>query len=194
MVPYLKGIHQTLDGWRPNRDTDGWKLSSKEIVRKRKQKRCREEEQGEPPTQVEAATWLEDDLEALEQLLDAKHPPKRRVRSSKCIEVFYGFRDASATGYAANFQRVINKGTEFKLEGKIYYRYGHWCDEVSDASSNYRELLNLVESLEQQVADGRLRGAEVFLFTDNSTAEAVFYKGNSLSRPLFELMLWLRKL
>jgi hypothetical protein len=23
MVPYLKGIHQTLDGWRPNRDTDG---------------------------------------------------------------------------------------------------------------------------------------------------------------------------
>ena len=34
----------------------------------------------------------------------------------------------------------------------------------------------------------------MFLFTDNSTAEAVFYKGNSTSRPLFELMLRLRKL
>jgi hypothetical protein len=48
--------------------------------------------------------------------------------------------------------------------------------------------------LEAQVADGRLRGAEVFLFIDNSTVEAVFYEGISTSRPLFELMLRLRKL
>jgi hypothetical protein len=48
--------------------------------------------------------------------------------------------------------------------------------------------------LEAQVADGRLRGAEVFLFTDNSTAESVFYKGNSSSKHLFELVLRLRKL
>ena len=26
MVPYLKGIHQTLEMWRPNRDGDGWKI------------------------------------------------------------------------------------------------------------------------------------------------------------------------
>jgi len=25
MVPYLKGIHLTLDGWRPGRDVEGWK-------------------------------------------------------------------------------------------------------------------------------------------------------------------------
>jgi hypothetical protein len=192
MVPYLKGIHQTLDSWRPHRDKDGWKQTMKEIRRKRK--REREEEQGEPPTHVKAATRLPDDLEALKELLSAERPPKRRIRSSKCIEVFYGFGDASATGHAANFQRVINKGSKFVLKDKIYYRYGRWCDEVSEASSNYRELLNLVESLEAQVADGRLRGAEVFLFTDNSTAEAVFYKGNSTSRPLFELMLRLQKL
>jgi hypothetical protein len=74
---------------------------------------------------VEAATRLNDDLGALESLLSAEHPPKRRVRSTKCIEVFYGFGDASATGYAANFQRVINKGTVFELEGRIYYQYGH---------------------------------------------------------------------
>jgi hypothetical protein len=125
---------------------------------------------------VEAATRINDNLEALKSLLNAKQPPKRRVQSTKCIEVFYGFGDASATGYAANFQRVINKGTEFELEGKIYYRYGHWCNEVSEALSNYQELLNLVELLEEaQVANGRLRGAEVFLFTYNSMAEAVFF-------------------
>jgi hypothetical protein len=39
-----------------------------------------------------------------------------------------------------------------------------------------------------------LKGCEVFLFTDNSTAEAVFLKGNSTSRGLFDAMLELRKL
>jgi hypothetical protein len=125
----------------------------------------------------------------------AERPPKRQIRSTKCLEVFYGFGDASATGHATNFQRVINKkGTSFELDNKIYFRYGHWCDAVSEASSKYRDLLNLVESLAAEVADGRLKGAEVFLFTDNSTAEAVFYKGNSTSRHLFELVLRLQKL
>ena len=31
MVPYLKGIHQTLDSWRPNRGADGWKLKQRDI-------------------------------------------------------------------------------------------------------------------------------------------------------------------
>ena len=26
MVPYLKGIHATIDSWRPGRDCDGWKI------------------------------------------------------------------------------------------------------------------------------------------------------------------------
>jgi hypothetical protein len=51
-----------------------------------------------------------------------------------------------------------------------------------------------VDGLEQQVKAGRIVGAEVSLFTDNSKAEAVYYKGNSLSRKLFKLMLRLRKL
>jgi hypothetical protein len=165
----------------------------KEIA-KQKHKRVRQRETGEPPTRVQAAPQLKEDLEALEELLKAERPPKLRVRSTKCLEVFYGFGDASAMGHATNFQRVINKGTRFELDDKIYYPHGHWCNEVSEASSNYRDLLNLVKSLEAQVADGCLKGAEVFLFTDNSTAEAVFYKGNSTSRLLFELMLRSRKL
>jgi hypothetical protein len=193
MVPYLKGSHQTLDIWRPNRDEDGWKCSTKDIARKRR-KWALGQERAEPPSRVRAAPRLKEDLEALEMLLSAERLPKRRVRSTMCLEVLYRSGDASGTGHAANFQRLINKETIFELDNKIYYRYGHWCNEVSEASSNYRELLNLIESLEAQVADGRLRGAEVFLFTDNSTAEAVFYKGNLTSRPLFELMLRLRKL
>eukprot|EP00980_Cylindrotheca_fusiformis_P031012 scaffold25703_cov171-Cylindrotheca_fusiformis.AAC.1 len=31
MVPYLKGIHLTLDGWRKFRDDEGWKLPAKVV-------------------------------------------------------------------------------------------------------------------------------------------------------------------
>jgi hypothetical protein len=134
-------------------------------------------------------------MEALTSLFASVHPPKRLVRSSVCLTVFYGFGDASGVGHADNYQgfRKVAPGW-IKPDERIHFRYGHWCHEVSEASSNYRELLNLVESLEAQVEDGRIRGAEVFLFTDNSTAEAVFFKGNSTSERLFELMLRLRKI
>ena len=123
-------------------------------------------------------------MEALRFLFSSIEPPRREVRGSVVIEVFYGFGDASQTGFCTNFQ----------IDSTIHYRYGHWCDETSEESSNYRELKNLVDGLEQQVKAGRIVGAEVFLFTDNSTAESVYFKGNSSSRKLFELMLRLRKL
>jgi hypothetical protein len=28
MKPYLIGLHMTINGWRPNRDAEGWRLSS----------------------------------------------------------------------------------------------------------------------------------------------------------------------
>jgi hypothetical protein len=52
----------------------------------------------------------------------------------------------------------------------------------------------LVESLEEGVALGDLRLTEVFIFTDNTSAEGGFYKGNSLSRTLFTLIIRLRLL
>jgi hypothetical protein len=39
-----------------------------------------------------------------------------------------------------------------------------------------------------------LRGVEIFLFTDNTTAEAAYWKGHSKSRKLFEIVLRLKKL
>jgi hypothetical protein len=31
MVPYLIGIHMTIDSWRGNRDADGWRLSTQDL-------------------------------------------------------------------------------------------------------------------------------------------------------------------
>jgi hypothetical protein len=177
MVPFLKGIHQTLEMWRPNRDEDGWKII-------RPASKLSNEEHGIPPKFAKAAPRLESDMEALQCLFALAELPMRKVRSTAVVEVFYGFGDASQTGFCTNFE----------IDGEIRFRYGHWCDETSEESSNYRELKNLVDGLEQQVKARRIIGAEVFLFTDNSTAEAVYYKGISSSRKLFELMLHLRKL
>jgi hypothetical protein len=185
MVPYLKGIHLTLDGWRKGRDFEGWKALS------RADRKAQEagEDYGanagaNPPVQVSGKPRLYSDLEALTALFLPTSPPLRRIRSNAIIEVYYGFGDASQDGFGFNIQ----------VDGRIVYRFGQWCDEVSEKSSNYRELLNLVERLEELVEGGLLTDCEVFLFTDNSTAESVYYKGNSSSRPLFELMLRLRQL
>jgi hypothetical protein len=55
-------------------------------------------------------------------------------------------------------------------------------------------LNNLVEALESLVVEHALRGSEIFIFTDNSTAEAAFWKGTSKSEALFELVLRLKEL
>ena len=41
---------------------------------------------------------------------------------------------------------------------------------------------------------GKLESSEIFLFTDNSTAEGAFFRGTESNRRLFELILNLRKL
>ena len=66
--------------------------------------------------------------------------------------------------------------------------------EMREESSNHRELKNLVDSLLVMEQEGSLAGTEVFIFTDNTTAEAAFYKGTSTSKSLFELVMKLREL
>lgn len=57
-----------------------------------------------------------------------------------------------------------------------------------------REATNDVESLETMAEQGLLDGVEVFFFTDNSTAEAIFYNGSSKNEALFRLVLRLHQL
>lgn len=107
------------------------------------------------------------------------------MRSKNTIEVLYGFGDVSTEGACMNHQQFVR----LKLENRIHYCYRHWCAKDSKASSNYRELLNLVERLEAQVKENKLKDVEVFIFTNNSTMEAIFYKGNSILKRLFNLVL-----
>jgi hypothetical protein len=65
---------------------------------------------------------------------------------------------------------------------------------VLERSSNYREFRNLAEGVWEAAGKGKLRGAEVFIFTDNLVAEPVFYRGSSKEQTLYELVFDLKKL
>lgn len=57
------------------------------------------------------------------------------------------------------------------------------------SSSNFKELQNVVNTLEKEYESGNFHNQEVFLCTDNAVAERAFYKGNSKGPLLFELIL-----
>jgi hypothetical protein len=63
-----------------------------------------------------------------------------------------------------------------------------------EESSNYKELKNLVGTVEEEAKAGQLKSCEFFLFTNNSTAESCFYRGSSKSQHLHALVLVLRLL
>ena len=205
ITPYIKGLHLTIDGWRPGRDEQGWRTKKSKIARE-----LGNAAMGDPINRSGGTVmiwkgpedgWVEEDLRAPEfvrvlpqlktdaqvlktLILDLEEAPHRVVRGGHVMEVFYGFGDASKPGFGATFV----KGEQ------VHYRYGQWCTEVMEESSNYRELRNLVESLEDFLIKNDLRGLEMFLFTDNMVAESAFWKSNSSSPGLMDLIIRLRLL
>ena len=97
------------------------------------------------------------------------------------------FADASGEGFGSSLWLY---GTN-----RVETEHGLWTREYGSRSSNYRELYNLVLRLEALVRDGTVPGGtEVYMFTDNSTAESAFYRGTSSPKLLFELVLRTKKL
>jgi hypothetical protein len=181
ITPFIKGIHLTLDSWRPGRDSKGWKDPTYDPGLT--------EDMGlppplvQPPARVTAVPRLQMDLEALLSLFSAPHPPTRYVRATHIQVALYGFGDASGSGFGSSIALP---------DGCTLFRHGLWSEVDDSSTSNYRELNNLVTAIEEGIAAGHLQNTELFLFTDNSTAEGAFFKGNSPSRPLFDLILRLR--
>ena len=181
--PYLKGIHLSLDSWRGGRAVDGWKLTAAEAA-SMMGKRDWLDSSSDPkaPKYVRWVPRLKGDIEALCLFLAAAQPPKRAVRPARGSTVVYSFGDASGNGFGGMW-----------FDGNdVAYHSGQWADQYASQSSNFRELANLVLTLEQAHADGTLKNSEVFIFTDNSTAESTFFRGTSSSRTLFELILRLQ--
>jgi hypothetical protein len=142
------------------------------------------QEKKRAPERVKSLPRLRDDIEALHQLTCSDKPPKRTIRPCEDTSVVYTFGDASGSGF----------GGSSLFDNEVQCYGGQWEDSYAEELSNHRELANLVLRLERDIADGRLKKLEVFVFTDNSTAESAFFKGTSKSRNLFELILQLQVL
>jgi len=182
LVPYLKGIHLTLDSWRPWQKSDGWKMTEVEIKHALGEGLGDlSQEDKKAPERVHWVPRLKNDVEALQLFTSSDQLPKRTIRlaESQAVSTVYTFGDASGSGFG---------GSTYD-RGEVSYYSGHWNDSQSDQSSNHRELSNLILDLENKFNQGVLENTEVFVFTDNSTVEAAFFKGTSKSRLLFELIL-----
>jgi hypothetical protein len=200
MPPYLKGLHLTIDSWRPGRGKDGYKLKASEL-RDRPFIFWRWEteewidlgqedyekvsgEKAQAPELVRPVDRLRSDLLALSDLTQAEEPVLFKVRASSVLSVLYLVGDASGKGF----------GSAMWDRDGIFYESGHYTAGYQRESSNFREADNLVTRMERLELEGRLGDVEIFIFTDNSSFGGTFFKGHSTSRKLTGIILRLRKL
>jgi hypothetical protein len=65
------------------------------------------------------------------------------VRSKSRVTAYYGFGDASSGGFGATVERP----------GGIQGCFGLWGKDNEDKSSNYRELCNLADTVEEEATE-----------------------------------------
>ena len=65
----------------------------------------------------------------------------------KALTAYYGFVDASSGGFGATVE----------LKDGMHGRFGIWGRDAEGASSNYRELRNMVETVEEEAKQGHLK-------------------------------------
>jgi len=213
MKPYLKGFHLSLESWRQGRDNDGWKIPKpkKTMTEAGAEERSvggelshhgpggmeeikmdlltrtatSEDDRGAGPMSgiTRAIPRFKEDLKSILDLASGDKPVMRCVCSRRMLTAFYGFGDALSAGFGSTMMRPRG----------IHGRFGLWGKDEEDKSSNYRELRNLVETVEEEAREGYLKDSELWLFIDNSTAESCFLKGGSTSKLLHELILRLKK-
>ena len=198
--PYLKGFHLTLAQHLPKRDDGGWKLSDTEwaayvngkieeghysrVEGDALMEALGNDELPAAPIKVVPVKRFWECLDVLLLFMEPEIPPQIVVRSTTSLLVVYGFADASGSGF----------GNSLLIRGEVRYRIGVWGSDEKLNSSNWRELENLVQSMEKAGRQGWLSGTIVMLATDNEVAERALYKGNSSDEKLFGLVVRMRKL
>ena len=140
----------------------------------------------QPPPMIKPVPRLEDDVKALLIFFQGGTPLQVLPRPvAGASFVAYGGGDASGEGYGGQLQ---------PLGMKPLLRRGFWCPSAAEESSNWRELRNIIDTIQEDASDGRLVGCEVWMATDNSTAANAYHRGTSTSRQLHDMVTELRML
>jgi len=146
--PYMKGLHLTIDSWRPFRGPYGFKLRGKElasvltwdidgampcrraeddpeIVPEAGNAHKREGRADEPPVHVMPAPRFLQDLKYLSQLMDVDTPPRQLYRAMHSTALFViGDASGRAKGPVVVYQHCLD------------YELGTWSEEWRGKSSN----------------------------------------------------------
>jgi hypothetical protein len=198
MVPYLKGLHLTIDSWRADRDGEGYRKQRPRHPRKEgnwhwnwTDDKWYDWDMDPPegvskdntPESVSAVPRLAEDVEALSALTEDSAAPRVNSRPQRRVDILYMMGDASGKGF----------GTAVWDDGSLHWESGHFAEAYREESSNFREASNLVIRLEDMEKERKLEQAEIFVFTDNAVFEGTFYKGHSNSKKLNGLVLRIRQ-
>jgi hypothetical protein len=99
---------------------------------------------------TKAVPRFKEDLEAILELALGDKPAMRCVQSKRMLMAYYGFGNAPLAGF----------GSTIKCPSRVHGRFGLWGKDKEDTSSNYRELRNLVEMVEEEAGKGYLRDSK----------------------------------
>jgi len=162
-----------MNSWRLDRDKDGWKFSMTawiemlvgdvafdneadvDLLFENRKRDFSKANPRDKPLRVKVIHRLHSDLAALKILFSGESPPLRLVRGQQISSAICGFGDASGG----------SSGSSWDTSQGIAYRFGTWGENMDLESSNLREFLNLVDTLEEMCNAGNLKGTEIFLFT-----------------------------
>eukprot|EP00957_Ditylum_brightwellii_P079444 6041591-Ditylum_brightwellii.AAC.1 len=89
-MPYLKGVHLSLELWQPNHDTGGWKYTRKqwlEILEEAAWGNYKENISPDVPDEVAAVLRLYTNLMALNALLESEMPPPRLIQGQQWDQI-----------------------------------------------------------------------------------------------------------
>lgn len=113
MVPYLKGLHLTVDSWWKGRDAEGWRIGRIEY---------------------EAMLALRGKEEA-ESISVYPKPAKRIIRAKTVVHLVYGFGDASGSDFGSTARRT----EPFKARDITFWDENH---RIIPIDSPLDDLLN----------------------------------------------------
>ncbi|KAL7556743.1 hypothetical protein ACA910_008080 [Epithemia clementina (nom. ined.)] len=138
MVPYLKGLHLTLENWQPDRDDEGWGMTPNEFATYLRENKPewldvdKEHPQKSPPAKVSPVPRFKNDVMSLAALTSASKPPKVLVRPRAKAIAALMFGDAPGAGFV----------TLLWLQGAntIQAEHGVWTRTYGSKTSNFREL------------------------------------------------------
>jgi hypothetical protein len=111
------------------------------------------------------APRFREDIKALLTLAKREQPARHCIRSSWAHQAFYGFGATLLSGF----------GSTVEQPDAVHGLFGLWGSNKEGASSNYRELRKLVKTVKEEAAVGYLAHGELWVFTNNSTAESCLF-------------------